>query len=213
MPEKKWYIVWSGKVPGVYDTWEECSAQVRGVKGAKFKSFKGISRNEAEEIFKNGENSAQTLRHSAAKASDITEGDIPTPNPDAVAVDAACSRNPGPMEYRIVFVETGDVLYASPVYPRGTNNIGEFLALVHAMAWMESKGYKVPIYSDSANALSWVRDKACKSKLPRNSATEPVWNLVDRALVWLRKQDLSSFSLLKWNTAQWGEIPADYGRK
>ena len=67
---------------------------------------------------------------------------------DAWAVDAACSGNPGPMEYRGIDLATGAVVFHyGPVH--GTNNIGEFLAIVHALALMEQKGIRKTIYSDS----------------------------------------------------------------
>lgn len=37
---KKFYVVRKGTVPGIYTTWAECEAQVRGVSGAEYKSFK-----------------------------------------------------------------------------------------------------------------------------------------------------------------------------
>ena len=81
---------------------------------------------------------------------------------NAWAVDAACSGNPGPMEYRGVYLLTGqEIFHFGPVY--GTNNIGEFLAIVHALALMKQKGLQMTIYSDSRNALGWVNQKKCKT--------------------------------------------------
>ena len=89
---------------------------------------------------------------------------------NCLAVDAACSGNPGPMEYRGVYLLTGqEVFHFGPVY--GTNNIGEFLAIVHALALMKQKNISMPVYSDSRNALSWVKQKKCKTKLERTPQT------------------------------------------
>ena len=81
----------------------------------------------------------------------------------AWAVDAACSGNPGPMEYQCIDLATGArVFHYGPVH--GTNNIGEFLAIVHALALMEQRGIKDKvIYSDSYNAILWVSKKKCKT--------------------------------------------------
>lgn len=193
----KWYVVWQGKKPGVYDNWEECKAQIHGQAGARYKSYKDISKAEAVKIYKEGASVAQPTHV----------------HPDGIAVDASTRNNPGPMEYRGVVVETRDVVFSSQLYPVGTNNIGEFLAIVHAMAWMKQVGYFVPIYSDSRIAIGWVEKKVCKTQLPRNAQTELLFQHIERALYWLQSNDLSQYQLFKWDTKAWGEIPADYGRK
>ena len=130
---------------------------------------------------------------------------------NAWAVDAACSGNPGPMEYQAIDLATGaQVFHFGPMH--GTNNIGEFLAIVHGLALLKQKGFDMPIYSDSVNAIGWVKQKKCKTKLPRDSRTEQLFLLIERAEKWLRENTYST-PILKWETRQWGEIPADFGRK
>ncbi len=131
--------------------------------------------------------------------------------PNAIAVDAACSGNPGPMEYRGVYLGTGDVIFHfGPMH--GTNNIGEFLAIVHALALMKQKHYEIPVYSDSYNAILWVKNGKCKTKLERNAQTEGLYQLIARAEKWLRENPQHA-PILKWETREWGEVPADFGRK
>ena len=131
---------------------------------------------------------------------------------NCVAVDAACSGNPGPMEYRGVYLLTGQqIFHYGPVY--GTNNIGEFLAIVHALALMKQKGISMTIYSDSRNALSWVKQKKCKTKLERTPKTEELFQMIERAENWLKNNSYDHIPLFKWETDQWGEVPADFGRK
>ena len=215
--QSKTYIVWKGRHPGIYDTWKECEREVKGV-AAVYKSYKGISRKEAEAIYKAGPHSEIAGYGSKAKAksspprrpSDAQKAELPR---GAWAVDAATSHNPGPMEYRGVDIDTGDILFASKVYPLGTNNIGEFLAIVHALALMAKTGERHVLYSDSRNALSWVQKKACKTTLPKTPETEELFRVIDRALHFLKGFDLSRFDLRKWPTDELGEIPADYGRK
>ncbi len=130
----------------------------------------------------------------------------------AWAVDAACSGNPGPMEYQAIDLQTGaQIFHFGPVH--GTNNIGEFLAIVHALALMEKQGIsdKV-IYSDSYNAILWVNKKKCKTKLEHNPQTEPLFRVIARAEAWLRTHHITT-PIQKWDTTKWGEIPADFGRK
>ena len=131
---------------------------------------------------------------------------------EAWAVDAGCSGNPGPMEYQAVDLQTGvQVFHYGPVH--GTNNIGEFLAIVHALALMEQRGiHDKVVYSDSYNAILWVKKKQCKTKLVRNEQTENLFKMIARAENWLKTHTIST-PVIKWETAKWGEIPADFGRK
>ena len=126
-------------------------------------------------------------------------------------MDAACSGNPGMMEYRGVYIGTGEeVFHFGPLY--GTNNIGEFLAIVHGLALLKQKGLTLPIYSDSVNAQLWVKQKKCKTKLPRDSKSEELYGYIERAEKWLRENSYTT-DVIKWETDNWGEIPADFGRK
>lgn len=130
---------------------------------------------------------------------------------DAWVVDAACSGNPGPMEYRGIDLATGEqVFHYGPV--RGTNNIGEFLAIVHALALMEQRGIKKAIYSDSYNAILWVNKRQCKTKLERTPQTAELYNVIARAEHWLATHRYTT-PIIKWETQKWGEVPADFGRK
>lgn len=131
---------------------------------------------------------------------------------NAWAVDAACSGNPGPMEYRAVDLATGaQVFHFGPMH--GTNNIGEFLAIVHALALLDKQGITdKTIYSDSYNAILWVHNKKCKTKLQHTPETEPLYQIIQRAENWLRTHDVT-IPIVKWETRKWGEVPADFGRK
>ncbi len=131
---------------------------------------------------------------------------------EAWAVDAACSGNPGPMEYQGIDLTTGQrVFHYGPVY--GTNNIGEFLAIVHALAlaW-QRKLPGLTIYSDSYNAILWVKKRKCKTTLQRTEQTEQLFQVIARAEQWLQTHDYQN-PVLKWQTKEWGEVPADFGRK
>lgn len=205
--KKKFYVVWNGLNRGIYHTWDECQAQIKGVKGAIYKSFE--SKEEAERAY-----SSPAYAYMKKKA------DTPTFTLDtlppvveryALAVDAACSGNPGPMEYRGVYLGDGkEIFHFGPVH--GTNNIGEFLAIVHALAMLDKQGLKMTIYSDSRTAISWVRKKCCKTQLERTNETEQLFQLIERAETWLKTHRVTN-PIVKWETEQWGEVPADFGRK
>ena len=209
MKKQKYYVVWIGATPGIYTSWTDCQLQTKGYEGAKFKSFD--TREEAEEAFA----SSPTDYIRPAGAFTKPKPSAPVLPPDlkgnALAVDAACSGNPGMMEYRGVHLPSfQQVFHFGPVY--GTNNIGEFLAIVHALALLQQKGLDMPVYSDSRNAIGWVMQKKCKTKFPRNERTEALFQLIERAEKWLREHTYTT-PLRKWETDKWGEVPADFGRK
>ena len=207
MPAKKYYVVWKGKKTGVFDNWKECEAQIKGVEGAVYKSFPGLG--EARNAFGGSPGDYIKKRVSNPKVSNPRVGN---PVWDSWCVDAACSGNPGVMEYRGVETKTGRQLFHKGPFPLGTNNIGEFLGIVHALALLKKDNNPMIVYSDSRTAIKWVKDRAAKTKLPRNAKTEALFDLLDRAVAWLNSNDYPN-KVLKWETEKWGEIPADFGRK
>ena len=213
MPKNKFYVVWSGRNPGIYSDWETCKREIMSCKGAKYKGFP--DRLSAETAFKQGPENY--WGKDVAPMIDLSKAKEQPVSP-AIAVDAACAGNPGKMEYQGVFVDFGTQppttanLFKSPVFPNGTNNIGEFLAIVHALALEKKNGWKYPIYSDSVNAQLWIRQKKCKTKLQPNAKNEYLFQLIERAENWLNNNEIE-VPILKWKTEIWGEIPADYGRK
>tara|TARA_B100001109_G_scaffold81420_1_gene66482 strand:+ start:1285 stop:1893 length:609 start_codon:yes stop_codon:yes gene_type:complete len=202
MGKQKYYVVWKGKKPGVYDSWQKCQEEIKNIKGARFKSFDDVKKAD----------NAYSIGYDEYKKTNpiINEGD--GPNLDSISVDAASSGNPGKMEYRGVDTKTKKVLFKMGPFNNATNNIGEFLALVHGVAMMEKESDKKIIYSDSITAISWVRKKRCQTKLKKNKENEEVFDLIARAILWLKKNNYSII-IKKWETKLWGEIPADFGRK
>lgn len=213
MKKAKFYVVWEGVAPGIYTSWTDCQLQTKGYEGAKYKSFE--TREDAEKAFASSPYTfigKGTKKTGTSKARETNGALLSAAIMDnSLAVDAACSGNPGKMEYRGVHVASRqEIFHFGPVY--GTNNIGEFLAIVHGLALLKQKEFDMPIYSDSVNAINWVKQKKCKTKLPREAKTETLFKLIERAEKWLRENSYST-RILKWETKQWGEIPADFGRK
>ncbi|WP_462431135.1 ribonuclease H1 domain-containing protein [Bacteroides nordii] len=210
MAKQKFYVVWEGVTPGIYSSWTDCQLQIKGYEGAKYKSFD--SREEAERALASSPYAYIGKNATNKKENKPTLHTLPAAViENSLAVDAACSGNPGPMEYRGVHIASQqEIFHFGPM--KGTNNIGEFLALVHGLALLKQKGFDMPVYSDSVNAISWVRQKRCKTKLPRTAETEQLFLLIERAEKWL-KENTYSTPILKWETKEWGEIPADFGRK
>lgn len=213
MATRKFYVVWEGRQPGIYDSWDDCREQVENFPGARYKSF--YSQTEATLAFRGDwRDHLGLVRQIAAHTSDVVDySAIPEIEKNAIAVDAACSRNPGPVEYRGVDVATGAELFHVGPLEGGTNNLGEFLALVHALAHFDKVGLPgVTIYSDSRTAIAWVRQRHAKTTLQPDATNAAIFTLVARAERWLQTHTPRN-PVVKWNTEEWGEIPADFGRK
>lgn len=215
----KYYVVWQGKQPGIYSSWPECQKQVNGYTDAKFKSFP--TKAEAEQAYQKGWKgywgSQSGGKGKAAAGGGVrrrTKAEEPAGeiDYDSISVDVGTKGNPGPVEYKGVDTRTGQVIFEKGPVRKGTNNLGEFLAIVHALALLKSQGSSKTVYSDSVNAIKWVKQKAVATTLPRDASTEEIWVLVDRAVQWLQTNTYDN-KVLKWNTKAWGEIKADYGRK
>lgn len=203
--KKKYYVVWVGQKPGIYNSWDACRKQVEGFQGARYKSF--VSEQEAIQALEAGPDNFKEKQ----QVKNFKTLSNP-PQGSSICVDAACSGNPGKMEYRGVFTETNTELFKSKVYEQGTNNIGEFLAIVHGLAWQQKHKTAYPIYSDSQNAINWVKVGKARTKLPENQRTKELFEVIRRAENWLKNNSFR-LAILKWETDKWGEIPADFGRK
>jgi len=206
----KYYVVWKGRKPGVYTQWPEAQAQVAGFEGALFKSYPHYE--EAKKAFEQGASAFRTEGDGTKRKK--SKGSVPRSKIiwQSISVDAACSGNPGRMEYQGVDTKSKDQIFHQ-AFDLGTNNIGEFLGIVHALALLQKQNIPtLPIYTDSATAMAWVRNKKVKTNLERNAKTEKLYELIERGENWLKTNNFTN-PILKWETKSWGEIPADFGRK
>ena len=125
---KKIFVVWTGRQPGIYESWADCQTQINGFHNARHKSF--------------------PTRH----------------------------------------------------------------LIVHALAHCKKHSLTVPIYSDSRNAINWVKDRHARTRQERTEKNKKIFDLLDRAIRWLHENEYLN-PILKWETKAWGENPADFGRK
>jgi len=206
----KFYVVWRGVEPGVFTTWAEAQRQTEGFAGARFKSF--TSRAEAEAAFAAGAPPfiASTTKKSIINAPPRIVGK--GPDPAGMAVDAACNMQTGQMEYQGVALADKHLIFHQGPFAGGTNNVGEYLALVHALAYCQKHSLHIPIYTDSKTALAWLRKKKHGSKLEPTPQNRPLFTLLHRADAWLSANTYAN-PVLKWETKLWGENLADFGRK
>src|ERR1051326_2578078 len=204
----KYYVVWKGKGTGVFDTWEDCKKQIQGFEGAQYKSFP--SRTIAEQAFAKpaADFIGKEIFHSVLSGEELKR--IGKPILESICVDAAY--NGKEMEYKGVYTKTKQELFKSGTFEDATNNIGEFLAIVHALGYLKKQKSSAPVYSDSMTAMSWVRNKHAKTKLITTKANQSLFYLIERAEKWLKENHYPN-RLLKWETKAWGENPADFGRK
>ncbi|WP_308993630.1 ribonuclease H family protein [Mariniflexile litorale] len=209
--KKKYYTVWKGHKTGVFETWKDCKVQITNFEGAQYKSFETLET--AKEALKNNYFNYIGKKSSfKSELSSIQLKKIGQPNYNSISVDAASSGNPGIMEYRGVDTKTKKQLFIQGPFEEGTNNIGEFLALVHGLALLKKNNSDRILYTDSRTAMSWVQKKRCNTKLEPNQKNKALFELIDRAVNWLKTNTYTTV-IVKWETKAWGEIPADFGRK
>ena len=207
MPKQKYYVVWKGRKTGIFTSWAECEKQVKGFVGAEYKAFGSL--NVAEAAFRSKYEAYKGKSSSLGKWKESeTKPIIPS-----ICVDAACNGAPGKLEYRGVELDSSKEIFRAGPYPDGTNNVGEFLAIVHALTWLEKHNQKLPIYSDSENGIAWVYTGKCKTNLKHTGKNALLFTMIHSAENWLAENELEDDSVLKWDTELWGECPADFGRK
>ena len=212
------YVVWQGRTPGIYDSWAACEAQVKGV-AAKYKGFATLAeaqrafQSPAEQYLKAASSplpcQTATLSLKDCSPEEMQKHGVILP---ALAVDAACSGNPGVMEFQGVIADTGTQVFHRGPYVGGTNNIGEFLAIVLGLAYLKQQQLPWALYSDSRTAISWIKQKKCKTNIEWNSKNQDLLLAVRAAEKWLSENTWTT-PIYKWDTPRWGEIPADFGRK
>lgn len=210
MPKNKHYVVWQGKKPGIYSNWGDCKKQVDGFIGALYKGFATIEL--AKSAFNDDPRKYLTKGLNVPQKIVCSNPLIGEPIADSICTDAACAGNPGILEYRGVDTKSGAELFHLGPFPEGTVNLGEFLGIVHALAYLKQRNSDWPVYSDSRTAISWVRKKAINTNLIASPKNKNLLELVERAVKWLHENTFPN-KILKWETGFWGEIPADFGRK
>lgn len=208
--KKKYYVVWEGRIRGVYDDWATCKEQIDQYQGAKYKGFE--SKLEANRAFEDGYALYYKKNPSHRNSAILSSMNQGKPILNSLSVDAAWNTVTKAMEYQGVYTATKELIFKKGPYPGASNNIGEFLALVHGLALLKKQNSPIPIYSDSITAIAWVREKKHKSVILPTEKNEEIFDMLQRAELWLINNTFTT-KILKWDTRSWGEIPADFGRK
>lgn len=207
---KKVYVVWHGKETGVFTEWQKCKDSIHGFPSAKYKAFKTLET--AYKAFQDGYELHWGQETFESELSQEQLEAVGEPIYPSVSVDAAWNTDTLQMEYQGVDTLSCIKIFHQGPFEDGTNNVGEFLAIVHALAHLKKTNSSIPVYSDSRNAIGWVNDKAHRSKLKPSEKNKKLFELLDRAVKWLKENEFDN-PVLKWETKAWGENPADFGRK
>lgn len=207
---QKYYVVWKGRTPGIYTTWEKCKEQISEFPDAQYKSFP--TANEANKALSNGFQPNQKLSKNASTGNKTKNNSTTIIKKPAIVVDGAWNTATGDIEYQGILYPTGQKLFHVGPLKDGTNNVAEFLALVHALAFTQQKGIDYPIYSDSKTAIAWVKKRKSNTTLQPSNHNQTVIEYMIRANKWLLSNVWSN-EIIKWETEMWGENPADFGRK
>lgn len=131
---------------------------------------------------------------------------LETPVAEGCVVCATCEGASGKLEYRGVQCGTGEQLFHQGPFEGGTRDVGEFLAIVHALALFKRKQIGAPVYCTSQAALDWVASGKCRTDLQPQASNAKLFELVGRAEKWLRENDYEN-RVLRWYPGAWGEIP------
>ncbi|MCY9861130.1 ribonuclease H family protein [Vibrio coralliirubri] len=214
MSKKNHYVVWVGRTTGVFDNWADTQAQISGFSGALFKGFTTLD--EATAAFDAGYANAISTPSKLSTASKVKGKPaslVGIPTHECITVDGAFSGSSKKMEYQCVMNLSREIIFRSKPFVGGSNNIAEFLALIGAIRYRESiKRPDLDIYSDSKTALAWVRDKQLNTTIDINTLDPVIQGRISSALQYIQTNPQPQ-NLKKWDTASWGEIPADFGRK
>ncbi|MCV6587748.1 MAG: ribonuclease H family protein [Marinobacterium sp.] len=163
---KKYYVVWKGRQPSVFNSWLACQRSVDKFPGARFKSFLTLA--EAEAAFDKGAPaSGRYVSGNYTGAGQVTHKHPKPAEPSTaefqlqVYCDGACEPNPGEAGSGVAVYREGKLngLWYGLYNPQGTNNIAELNALHQALLIARQgieQGLSVQVLCDSMYALNCI---------------------------------------------------------
>jgi len=131
-----------------------------------------------------------------------------------ICTDASCTKT-GDIEFRGVDMDTMEELFHRGPYKNASSNIGEALGVVLGLAWLKQQKHpEYILYTDSAVAMYWIKNKKFNTSLERRTDNREVFELIYKAEAFLETCSLEEImSVQKWRTDLWGENFADFQRK
>ena len=196
---KKYYVVWQGLKPGIYDSWPQAQAQVKGRKDAQFMGFESFeqasqayaqpyakalaARNKASGKAntsgkKSSTNSKATIKAKTKAAAIKNSADV------NIYSDGACSPNPGKAGtgIAIYYGDKLNSLWYGLFEPNGTNNSAELYGLLEAFKMAQhfvKQNLSVQVLSDSKYSIDCITKWASgwRKKGWTRPNNEPIKNL------------------------------------
>ena len=188
---KPYYVVWQGHRPGVYDTWTECKAQITGFDRPQYKKFS--TRYQAFHAYQKGSSYRENLRAS----------DLPVFEKKSILINASTDTQRNLTSYYGLYLNSNRRMFSNTI-SSADKRIGLFLAAVKALSILHKHRTLLPVYTESLEIISAVKDKRFVALNPQAESAKV--NLYVRvALAWLEKHPPPP--LLHWNAAYWGELP------
>ncbi len=150
MAKKKFYAIASGRKPGIYTSWPDAQAQVKGFPKARFKGF--ATREEAENWLRNPSTSpsGQKKIHHPQKEETCRKAEI------EIYTDGGALGNPGPGGYGIVIIHSDRKKEICGGYRLTTNNRMELMGCIVALQELKQKDAPITLYSDSSYVVNGI---------------------------------------------------------
>src|SRR5207247_1204400 len=120
MKYHKYYVVWKGRVQGIFTSWRECKKQILGFSGAQFKSFP--TKKMAEEAFRNG---PALITFKNSKHIGLIE--------NSLCVGGTWNFRNNKVQYQGINIATFEQIFNSEIFEGGSRSAVEFSAIVHAL--------------------------------------------------------------------------------
>ena len=179
MAKKKYYVVFIGRKPGIYNEWfgaNGAEIQINGFSGARYQGFATLS--DAKQAFNQFRKTNHVQRQK--KTSPITERQIQEPVPGRTKItmytDGGCIYNPGPGGYGVVLIKGKQKKEYSGSYRLTTNNRMELMACIIGLKKIKTAS-SVVLYSDSKYVVNGIT----KGWAKRWQANNWMRNKTDRA--------------------------------
>lgn len=225
-----YYGVWAGHKTGIFDNWNECQAQTKGFKGAKFKKLNAKTLEDAKIEFDNG-----YVEKSKAEKKEKTKSTTKSSKKhelhnyhlmDGIHIfcDGACQGNPAPSASGVSIFMNGVLrkLYTGCYVEDGSNNISELEAIIFCLEKAIEVNRPLTIYVDSQYAINvasvWSYNWSKNGW--KSSSNEPVKNkdLAEKAFnLYLQAKPLIKLQKVKSHIGELGNELADrmaiYGLK
>ena len=199
----KYYVVHKGRKPGIYNSWDECKAQVDGFNGPIFKKFE--NKDDAEiflkEGFKNIKINKPTKKENIDKKNEKLINDELNNDEKKIFIytDGSCIKfNNGIFKAGYgIYIPSKKIKISEPLLnQKQTNNRAELLSILESIKYLneEEKKNKIVIITDSQYSMYIFKDTGLryeKDNYMKDGKEVLNKDLIKRALEIKRKYNIS----------------------